>query len=132
YEHSSRNNEAESSAGGALVAETGVFTGRSPKDKFTVRDASTDKTMWWGGNQSITSEQQEPLRAGSLRRRRSEFQIKTRVFTEMAWHSSFIRTSSRRPEMAELASFAPESTIVDSPSFRADPKRHGCKSENVV
>ncbi|MBO0123932.1 phosphoenolpyruvate carboxykinase (ATP), partial [Streptococcus pneumoniae] len=61
YEHSLRNNEAELSAGGALVAETGVFTGRSPKDKFTVRDALTDKTMWWGGNQSITSEQFETL-----------------------------------------------------------------------
>ena len=50
----------------------------------------------------------------------------------MAWHSLFIRTLLRRPEMAELASFAPELTIVDLPSFRADPKRHGCKSENVV
>ena len=37
-----------------LCADTGVFTGRSPKDKFTVRDATTDKNMWWAGNQSIT------------------------------------------------------------------------------
>lgn len=146
YEHSLRNNEAELSAGGALVAETGVFTGRSPKDKFTVRDALTDKTMWWGGNQSITSEQFETLYQDFLKHCEGKslfaqdlyggadpkFQIKTRVFTEMAWHSLFIRTLLRRPEMAELASFAPELTIVDLPSFRADPKRHGCKSENVV
>ena len=146
YEHSLRNNEAELSAGGALVAETGVFTGRSPKDKFTVRDALTDKTMWWGGNQSITSEQFEALYQDFLKHCEGKslfahdlyggadpkFQIKTRVFTEMAWHSLFIRTLLRRPEMAELASFAPELTIVDLPSFRADPKRHGCKSENVV
>ncbi len=45
------------SADGALCADTGDFTGRSPKDKFTVRDATTDKKMWWAGNQSITSEQ---------------------------------------------------------------------------
>ena len=61
YEHSLRNGEAVLSADGALCADTGVFTGRSPKDKFTVRDATTDKTMWWAGNQSITSEQFEAL-----------------------------------------------------------------------
>ena len=59
-------------------------------------------------------------------------QIKTRVFTELAWHSLFIRTLLIRPEASELASFVPELTIIDLPSFRADPKRHGCKSENVV
>ncbi len=59
YEHSLQNGEASLTADGALCAETGVFTGRSPKDKFTVRDAPTDKTMWWAGNQSITAEQFE-------------------------------------------------------------------------
>ena len=58
--------------------------------------------------------------------------IKTRVFTELAWHSLFIRTLLIRPEASELASFVPELTIIDMPSFRADPKRHGCSSENVV
>ena len=58
--------------------------------------------------------------------------IKTRVFTELAWHSLFIRTLLIRPETSELAGFVPELTIIDLPSFRADPKRHGCKSENVV
>ncbi len=61
YEHAVRTGEAELTADGALCAETGEFTGRSPKDKFTVRDARTDKTMWWGGNQSITSEQFQAL-----------------------------------------------------------------------
>ncbi|HEX7882057.1 MAG TPA: phosphoenolpyruvate carboxykinase [Afipia sp.] len=146
YEYSLRNNEAELSAEGALVAETGVFTGRSPKDKFTVRDALTDKTMWWGGNQSITSEQFETLYQDFLKHCEGrtlfaqdlyggadpKFQIKTRVFTELAWHSLFIRTLLRRPEASEIAGFTPELTIVDLPSFRADPARHGCKSENVV
>ena len=58
--------------------------------------------------------------------------IKTRVFTELAWHSLFIRTLLIRPEASELASFVPELTIIDLPSFRADPKRHGVRSENVV
>lgn len=146
YEHALRANEAVLTAEGALCAETGVFTGRSPKDKFTVRDANTDKTMWWGGNQSITSEQFQTLHDDVIKHCEGKtlfaqdlyggadptFRIKTRVYTELAWHSLFIRTLLRRPEHAELASFVPELTIIDLPSFRADPKRHGGKSENIV
>jgi phosphoenolpyruvate carboxykinase (ATP) len=61
YEHALSAGEAVVSADGALCADTGEFTGRSPKDKFTVRDATTDTNMWWAGNQSITSEQFEAL-----------------------------------------------------------------------
>ena len=146
YEHSLGHGEAVVSADGALCADTGVFTGRSPKDKFTVRDALTDKSMWWAGNQSITSEQFEALHQDFLKHAEGmtlfaqdlyggadpSFRIKTRVFTELAWHSLFIRTLLIRPEASELASFVPELTIVDLPSFRADPKRHGVRSENVV
>ncbi len=134
------------SADGALCADTGDFTGRSPKDKFTVRDATTDKNMWWAGNQSITSEQFEALYQDFLKHAEGKtlfaqdlyggadptFQIKTRVFTELAWHSLFIRTLLIRPQAIELASFVPELTMIDMPSFRADPKRHGVRSENVV
>ena len=146
YEHALRNNEAELTREGALCAETGEFTGRSPKDKFTVRDALTDTTMSWSTNQSITSEQFATLHADFIKHAEGmalfaqdlyggadpKFQIKVRVYTEFAWHSLFIRTLLRRPETAELAGFVPELTIIDLPSFRADPKRHGCKSENVV
>ena len=129
-----------------MCADTGDFTGRSPKDKFTVRDATTDKNMWWAGNQSITSEQFEALYTDFLKHAEGmtlfaqdlyggadpSFQIKTRVFTELAWHSLFIRTLLIRPELSALADFVPELTIIDMPSFRADPKRHGVRSENVV
>ena len=145
-EHSLAAGEAVLSADGALCADTGEFTGRSPKDKFTVRDATTDKNMWWAGNQSITSEQFEALYADFLKHAEGmtlfaqdlyggadpTFRIKTRVFTELAWHSLFIRTLLIRPEASELAGFVPELTIIDLPSFRADPKRHGVRSENVV
>jgi len=146
YLQALRAGEARLSSDGALCADTGVFTGRSPKDKFTVRDALTDKTMWWAGNQSITSAQFEALYQDVLRHAEGmrlfaqdlyggadpSFRIKTRVFTELAWHSLFIRTLLIRPEVADLASFVPDLTIVDLPSFRADPKRHGVRSENVV
>src|ERR1700728_169723 len=114
YQHSLSAGEAVLSADGALCADTGEFTGRSPKDKFTVRDATTEK-MWWAGNQSITSEQFEALYADFLKHAEGmtlfaqdlyggadpSFQIKTRVFTELAWHSLFIRTLLIRPERAE-------------------------------
>ena len=146
YEHALAAGEAVMSADGALCADTGVFTGRSPKDKFTVRDASTDKNMWWAGNQSISSEQFEALYADFLRHAEGmtlfaqdlyggadpALRIKTRVYTELAWHSLFIRTLLIRPETSELADFVPELTIIDLPSFKADPKRHGVRSENVV
>jgi phosphoenolpyruvate carboxykinase (ATP) len=58
--------------------------------------------------------------------------VKTRVFTELAWHSLFIRNLLIRPDRADLASFVPDLTIVDLPSFKADPARHGCRSETVI
>jgi len=146
YQYSLSAGEAVLSADGALCADTGEFTGRSPKDKFTVRDATTDKNMWWAGNQSITSEQFAALYADFLRHAEGmtlfaqdlyggadpNFRIKTRVFTELAWHSLFIRTLLIRPDQSELEDFVPELTVIDMPSFRADPKRHGVRSENVV
>jgi phosphoenolpyruvate carboxykinase (ATP) len=146
YQYALASGEAVLSADGALCADTGVFTGRSPKDKYTVRDATTEKNIWWGGNQAITAEQFEALYRDFLKHGEGRtlyaqdlyggadpsFQIKTRVFTEFAWHSLFIRTLLIRPQAIELSSFVPELTVVDMPSFRADPKRHGVRSENVV
>ncbi len=145
-EHAIAGKEAVLTIDGALCAETGIFTGRSPKDKFTVRDAVTDKTMWWGGNQSITSEQFQALHEDFIKHAEGmalfaqdlyggadpTYRIRTRVYTELAWHSLFIRTLLIRPEVSELASFVPELTVIDLPSFKADPKRHGVRSENVV
>ena len=58
--------------------------------------------------------------------------LSARVFTEYAWHSLFIRNLLIRPPVEDLASFVPELTIVDLPSFRADPKRHGARSETII
>ncbi len=146
YELAVQAGEATITSEGALTAETGTHTGRSPKDKFTVRDATTEKTVWWGGNQSITSDQFKTLLDDFIKHAEGKslyaqdlyggadpaFRIKTRVFTEFAWHSLFIRTLLIRPELKELASFVPDLTIVDLPSFKADPARHGVRSETVV
>jgi phosphoenolpyruvate carboxykinase (ATP) len=146
YEHAIRNGEATIVHGGALCAETGVHTGRSPKDKFTVCDALTEKTMWWEGNRKLTPEQFELLYRDFIAHARGKqlyaqdlfgganpkYRIRTRVFTELAWHSLFIRQLLIRPDEIELESFVPDLTIVDLPSFKADPKRHGVRSDTVI
>jgi phosphoenolpyruvate carboxykinase (ATP) len=146
YEVSMERREAVLADGGAIVAETGVHTGRSPKDKFVVDDAVTHDTVWWDNNGKITPAQFETLLADFVEHAKGKdlfaqdlyagadvhFRVRTRVFTEYAWHSLFIRTMLIRPDRSELASFVPELTIVDLPSFRADPKRHGCRSETII
>ncbi len=132
---------------GALVVKTGAHTGRSAQDKFIVRDAITDGEIWWDKNKSITPEQFAAIKAdfeAALTTKsnlfvqdlfggsQSEHRVKVRVITEFAWHSLFIRTLLVRPEMADLAGFVPEYTIIDLPSFRANPARHGCRSETIV
>jgi phosphoenolpyruvate carboxykinase (ATP) len=146
YEHALRAEEAEIAYGGALVAETGAHTGRSPKDKFLVRDARTERTVWWDNNGAISPEQFQALHDDFIAHAKGKmlfaqdlyggadqrYRIKTRVYTELAWHSLFIRTLLIRPERGELKGFVPDLTIVDFPSFKADPKRHGVRSETVI
>lgn len=133
---------------GAFVVETGSHTGRSANDKFTVKDAETADTVWWGkSNRPMDPAHFAVLKADFLKAlgekktlfaqdlfggSQPEYRVNVRVITELAWHSLFIRTLLVRPTTAELAGFAPEYTIIDLPSFRADPARHGCRSETVV
>ncbi len=133
---------------GAFVVETGQHTGRSANDKFIVRDAVTDGCIWWGKtNKSITPAQFAAVKAdfaAALAAKdhlfvqdlfggsQPEHRVKVRVITEKAWHSLFIRTLLVRPDAAALADFLPEYTIIDLPSFKADPARHGCRSETIV
>ncbi|WP_454918559.1 phosphoenolpyruvate carboxykinase [Xanthobacter sediminis] len=146
YEHALEHLEGRLSSGGALVAETGAHTGRSPKDKFVVRDAATEDTVWWDNTGALSREQFDTLHADFLAAAEGKqlyaqdlyggadpaCRIKVRVYTEFAWHSLFIRTMLRRPERAELDGFVPELTIIDLPSFKADPARHGIRSETVI
>ncbi len=146
YEEALRRNEAKLTAHGALVAETGQHTGRSPKDKFVVRDAKTEDTVWWNNNKAITPAQFDTLLADFLAHAAdkdlyvqdlvggadTELSLPTRVITEFAWHSLFIRNLLIRPETEALASFLPKMTIIDLPSFRADPARHGSRTETMI
>jgi phosphoenolpyruvate carboxykinase (ATP) len=130
------------------VVKTGKQTGRSAQDKFTVRDAETENTVWWGkSNKPMSPEHFAALKADFLAHVKSldtlfvadlyggsqpEHRVNVRVINELAWHNLFIRTMLVRPETAELAGLVPEFTIIDLPTFRADPAKHGCRGETVI
>jgi phosphoenolpyruvate carboxykinase (ATP) len=142
------NGEGILAKDGPLVVKTGTHTGRSAKDKFIVRDAETEDTIWWGK----TNVEMSPAHFAALKAdfyaaladkgelyvadlfggSQPEHRVNVRVINELAWHNLFIRTLLVRPTTEELASFVPEYTIIDLPSFRADPARHGCRSETVI
>jgi len=141
-----RRGEGRLASSGAFSVETGVHTGRSVHDKFTVRDSATDPHIWWDNNKPMSPEHfdvlykdflahaaklelfVEDLYAGADANHR----LNARIFTEYAWHTAFIRHLLRRPVDSELASFEPQFTVVSLPSFRANPERHGCRSETVI
>ena len=146
YEEALRRNEAVIARGGALVAETGAHTGRSPKDKFIVRDGLTDKAVWWDNTGAMTQENFGRLHADMLAHMagRDLFaqdlyggadpanRVRVRVVTEYAWHSLFIRNLLIRPGVEELVRFVSDLTIVDLPTFKADPTRHGARGETMI
>lgn len=147
-EHALQRGEGKLAKDGPLVVATGKHTGRSAKDKFIVRDAETESTVWWGDtNRGMTPEHFAALKADFLAAvgakdtlfvqdlyggSQPEHRVKVRVINELAWHNLFIRTLLVRPEASELEGFEPEYTIIDLPSFRADPAKHGSRSETVI
>ena len=132
--------------GGAFLCSTGQFTGRSPRDKFVVRTPSVDANIWWENNAAMAPEAFDRLFADMKAHMRgrdyfvqdlyagadSQHRLDVRVVTELAWHGLFIRHLLRRPDRAELADFTPDWTILNCPSFKADPTRHGCRTETVI
>ena len=147
-EHAVRRGEGLLAKDGPLVVKTGKHTGRSAQDKFTVRDATTENTLWWGkSNKPMDPANFAALKADFLTAlgdkatlyvqdlyggSQPEHRVTVRVINEYAWHSLFIRTMLVRPEAGDLQGFVPEFTIIDLPSFRADPARHGCRGETVI
>jgi phosphoenolpyruvate carboxykinase (ATP) len=146
YEHAVRRNEAVIAHGGPLVADTGKFTGRSPRDKFTVRDERTEAVVDWGPvNQPMTPEHfvrlqedmfdaaaekdlfVQELFAGTDPR----VQIPVQIVTERAWHSLFVRNLFVRAGSAEGRERTGW-TVLDLPSFKADTNRHGSRSSTCI
>ncbi|MBM1222127.1 phosphoenolpyruvate carboxykinase [Ponticoccus sp. SC2-23] len=138
--------EARLLPGGALLATTGKHTGRSPKDKFVVRTPSVEDTIWWENNPPMEPSKFDILHADMLEHMKGKdyyvqdlfagadpsHRLDVRLVTEYAWHGLFIRHLLRVPEREELDTFTPDFTIINCPSFFADPERHGCRTETVI
>src|SRR6516162_10897460 len=141
------NREGVLSSRGALVSETGKRTGRSPKDKFTVKDSITENRVDWGSVNLPFS----PQRFDALYDRVLEYlqdkqlyvqdlfcgadpryRLPIQVINEYAWHNLFVRQLFIRPTADELKSHEPGFIILSAPSFKADPQRDGTNSEAFV
>jgi phosphoenolpyruvate carboxykinase (ATP) len=144
YQEAVARGEGLVAEGGGLAVTTGQHTGRSPNDKFIVRDATTEHTIWWDNNRAMGRDAFETLRKDFMAHARLKalhvqdlsggadpaHRLPTRVITEFAWHALFIQHLLIVPE--DRTGFAPRLTIVNLPSFRADPARHGTRSETVI
>ncbi len=145
-EHAVRRGEALLTDLGAVVAYTGKRTGRSPKDKFTVKEPLVADQIDWTSNQPMTpatfAKLRDLVRAYLQHRELFVFdgfaaadpkhRLSIRVVTEKAWHSLFARCLFLRPTAEQLRGFTPEWTILHACDFHADPVRDGTKSETCL
>ena len=130
---------------GALMADTGEFTGRSPKDKFSVVDSKTENTVWWGDvNQKFDPAKFEKLLNKVIDHMGGKeifardayacadpsYKLNIRVFTETAFNNLFCHNLFLRPEGEEAKNFTPEWLIINAPSFKAVPAEDGTRQHN--
>jgi len=147
YQESLARQEADLTADGALRALTGSHTGRSPNDKFVVRDASTENVVDWGKvNQPISPEAFDKLHQRMMQWAQGRevfvqdllcgadetYRLPVRFVTQFAWHSLFVRNMFIRPTAEQLAAHNPEFTVIDFPHFEAIPEQDGVRSPTFI
>jgi len=147
YEEAIRRREGRIARDGQLVVRTGQYTGRSPKDKYIVREPSSEDRIWWGK----VNQPMERACADGLRKRMlsylegkelyvqdcfvgadPEFRMPIRVIGEYAWHSLFGRNMFIRATGEQLAHHVPEFTVIYAPNFSAIPKQDQTRSEVFI
>ncbi len=146
-EHTLRRGEGKLSDTGALVVSTGEFTGRSPKDKYVVRDATTEKVVWWGEvNNEFAAEKFDKLYLRVLAYLQNRtlyvrdcyagadpaYQLKVRVINESPWQNLFVHNLFIRPTAEALNGFTPDFTVMACPGFRANPTIDGTRQHNFT
>jgi phosphoenolpyruvate carboxykinase (ATP) len=142
-EHAVRRAEGVLASGGPFNAVTSPHTGRSPNDRFVVREPSSEGEVWWGSvNVPLEQEQFRRLRSDLLDYLEGrdlyvrdmwagadpEYRLAVRVVTPSAWHNLFSYNMFRRPDTEELEEMEPGFTILHAPDFRADPEAHGTRT----
>lgn len=139
---------------GAITVDTGIFTGRSPKDKYIVLDQKTKDTVWWKSEKSPVSDNKpidmktwnhcKDLSVKQLSGKKlyvidcfsganTDTRIRVRFIMEVAWQAHFVKNMFIRPESDELADFEPDFTVLAaSKTVNADFQKQGLNSENFV
>ncbi len=147
YEEALQRHEGRLAHLGALVVRTGQYTGRAPRDKFIVREASTANQVWWGD----VNRPMEPEQFARLRSRLSaylqdrdvfvqdcfvgadpRYRLPIRVITETAWHNLFARNMFIQAKPEELREHVPQFTVIHAPNFHAIPEIDGTHSEVFI
>ncbi|WP_439103702.1 phosphoenolpyruvate carboxykinase, partial [Celeribacter marinus] len=145
-EEALKRGEGTLGKGGSLYVTTGEHTGRSPNDKYVVRTPSVEDTIWWENNQPMESDKFDVLYADMVEHMKggdyfvedlyggadAAHRLDVRMVSELAWHALFNRTMLRRPTLTEVDHFEADYTVINCPSFKADPAKHGCRSGTVI
>jgi phosphoenolpyruvate carboxykinase (ATP) len=147
YEHAIRRQEGELAIDGPLVCRTGAHTGRSPNDKFVVKEPSSEGHVAWGKvNRPIEQAHFDALKRDMLAHIADrelyiqdlyagadiEYRLPVRFVQELAWQNLFVRNLFIVPAAGDLADFQPQFTVITAPSFMASPERHGTRSEVAI
>jgi len=147
YEHAATRGEARIAEGGPMVVDTGSHTGRSPKDKFVVREPGSEDRIWWGGNQEIAEPSFERLRGkvtDHLSREETlyvvdafagadpEHRIAVRVVTTHPYHALFAKTMFIDPTPDELVGFQPQALVLHAPALAAVPEEDGTRTGTFI
>ena len=147
YTHTLRRNEGRLAEGGPLVVDTGRQTGRSPKDKFLVREPGSEDRVWWGTvNQELNEAQFEGLRdkvtsflehqdlyvVDSFAGADPAHRLGVRLITHSPWHALFAKTLFIEPTDEELDDFDPDALILHAPVVEAEPEEDGTRSSTFV
>jgi phosphoenolpyruvate carboxykinase (ATP) len=148
FQAAARRNEGEFSDMGPFVAVTTPHTGRSPNDKFVVKEPGSEEDVDWGKvNQPLSVEKYELL-LEDVRQYLNEspelfvedlycgadpsYRLSVRYVSPNAWHMAFVRNMFIRPELSDLPTFDPNFTVLHAPEFEANPARHGTRSGTFI
>jgi phosphoenolpyruvate carboxykinase (ATP) len=148
FKAAARRDEGEFADAGPFVAITTPHTGRSPNDKFVVKEPGSERDVDWGKvNQPISVEKYQLL-LSDVRRYLNEspelfvedlycgadqaYRLSVRYVSPNAWHMAFVRNMFIRPELTDLPTFDPNFTVLHAPEFQAEPARHGTRTGTFI
>ncbi len=146
FEEAVANHEGIVAEGGPLVVKTGKYTGRSPQDKFIIKEPSSENHVDWKANKPFDAAKFDALQervSEHLKDRKvyvqdlfiaahPDYRLPIRVITEFAWQNIFASNLLIRPTEEERANFQPEFTVLDAATFQAVPERDGTRTETFI